>query len=103
MTTAGEKFFETLNNRELGFMAKTTGVRLEDWQKEGSMIDVNWVTMVVASRRCGKAVKVDDALDMTPKETQEKLEEFIGQLGFSDDKDDEAEDLAESDKKSLKS
>lgn len=99
MATAGEKFFADLTNGELGFMARTTGVRLEDWENEVSGIQVNGVVLVVASKRLQlktgqRPLTMDDVDNMTPADTQNRLVEVLGELGYKDDESDE-EDFTE--------
>lgn len=87
MSTAGEKFFEVLTNGELTSMARTTGLRLEDWENEASGLTVNMAVVKAASLRAGKPLGDAQLNAMTPKQTQERLEELLGELGFVDDED----------------
>jgi hypothetical protein len=89
MATAGEKFFESLTNGELSSMARVTGIRMEDWAEEASGINVNCAVVKVASFRAKKPLGDAQLDNMTPKQTQEKLEELLGELGFVDDDEDE--------------
>lgn len=99
MATAGEKFFAELTNGELGYMARTTGVRIEEWETEVSGIQVNGVVLVVASKRLalkdgGKPLTLDEVDNLTPAATQDRLVETLTALGYKDDEDD-AEDFSE--------
>ena len=91
MATAGGKFFEALTNGELGFMARSTGIRIEDWETEASGIQVNGAVCIVASRRAMQPITPEKMDNMTPTATAEKLKELLGFLGFIDD--EEAPDL----------